>query len=166
MICRRYILSLFSALLIGTSAGSSAAQTGKDDPTADSSNNESPLPMPSKSKATPPSTSKPAAVEQILELANGEGAGRGCEGVGYQCHDPAGHEVPNATMNDLVKSASPRTIGRSAQITNLLPQSVALKQKHTPTYEIHNTIQKHHPDACPLGTCCDHRLLWSRERCG
>ena len=104
MICRRYILSLFSALLVGMSAGSSAAQTGKDDPTADSSNNESPLPMPSKSKATPPSTSKPAAVEQILELANGEGADRGCECVGYQCHDPAGHEVPNATMNDLVKS--------------------------------------------------------------
>ena len=43
-------------------------------------------------------------VEQVLSLTQGEGADRGCECVGYQCHDPAGHEVPNATMNDLVKS--------------------------------------------------------------
>ena len=63
MICRRYILSLFSALLIGTSA----SQTGKDDPTPPSTNNESPLPMPSKTKATPPSTSKPAAVQLPAE---------------------------------------------------------------------------------------------------
>lgn len=48
--------------------------------------------------------SKGMAVEEILELTDGEGADRGCECVGYQCHDPAGHEVPNATMNDLVKS--------------------------------------------------------------
>jgi glutathione-independent formaldehyde dehydrogenase len=48
--------------------------------------------------------SKGTAVEEILELTGGEGADRGCECVGYQCHDPAGHEVPDATMNDLVKS--------------------------------------------------------------
>ncbi len=48
--------------------------------------------------------SQGTAVAEILELTNGEGADRGCECVGYQCHDPAGHEVPNATMNDLVKS--------------------------------------------------------------
>jgi threonine dehydrogenase-like Zn-dependent dehydrogenase len=46
-------------------------------------------------------------VEKILELTEGEGADRGCECVGYQCHDPAGHEVPNMTMNDLVKSVRP-----------------------------------------------------------
>jgi threonine dehydrogenase-like Zn-dependent dehydrogenase len=46
-------------------------------------------------------------VEQVLELTGGEGADRGCECVGYQCHDPAGHEVPNMTMNDLVKSVRP-----------------------------------------------------------
>ena len=45
-------------------------------------------------------------VEQVLALTQGRGADRGCECVGYQCHDPAGHEVPNATMNDLVKSVS------------------------------------------------------------
>ncbi len=43
-------------------------------------------------------------VEKVLELTDGQGADRGCECVGYQCHDPAGHEVPNTTMNDLVKS--------------------------------------------------------------
>lgn len=48
--------------------------------------------------------SKGDHVEQVLALTQGEGADRGCECVGYQCHDPAGREVPNATMNDLVKS--------------------------------------------------------------
>ena len=43
-------------------------------------------------------------VEQVLDQTEGLGADRGCECVGYQCHDPAGHEVPNQTMNDLVKS--------------------------------------------------------------
>ena len=51
--------------------------------------------------------SKGTAVEEILELTEGEGADRGCECVGYQCHDPAGHEVLNSTMNDLVKSVRP-----------------------------------------------------------
>lgn len=44
------------------------------------------------------------AVEAIMELTDGQGADRGCECVGYQCHDPAGHEVPNRTMNDLVQT--------------------------------------------------------------
>ncbi len=51
--------------------------------------------------------SKGTAVAEILALTGGEGADRGCECVGYQCHDPAGREVPNATMNDLVKSVRP-----------------------------------------------------------
>jgi glutathione-independent formaldehyde dehydrogenase len=51
--------------------------------------------------------SKVSPVEQILDLTDGEGTDRGCECVGYQCHDPAGHEVPNMTMNDLVKSVRP-----------------------------------------------------------
>ncbi|HET7538020.1 MAG TPA: glutathione-independent formaldehyde dehydrogenase [Candidatus Didemnitutus sp.] len=53
--------------------------------------------------AIPIDDSKGDHVEQVLELTHG-GADRGCECVGYQCHDPAGHEVPNMTMNDLVKS--------------------------------------------------------------
>jgi glutathione-independent formaldehyde dehydrogenase len=47
--------------------------------------------------------SKGDHLEQVLEHTDG-GADRGCECVGYQCHDPAGHEIPNMTMNDLVKS--------------------------------------------------------------
>jgi threonine dehydrogenase-like Zn-dependent dehydrogenase len=47
--------------------------------------------------------SKGSPVEQILDLTDG-GADRGCECVGYQCHDPAGHEIPNLTMNNLVQS--------------------------------------------------------------
>ena len=43
-------------------------------------------------------------VEQVLELTKGKGADRGCECVGYQCFNCAGHEVPNLTMNNLVKT--------------------------------------------------------------
>ncbi|SAK99882.1 glutathione-independent formaldehyde dehydrogenase [Caballeronia pedi] len=43
------------------------------------------------------------AVDRVLELTGGEGADRGCECVGYQC-SCQGHEVPNLTMNNLVKS--------------------------------------------------------------
>ena len=43
-------------------------------------------------------------IEQILELTQGHGADCGCECVGYQCCDHHGHEVPNLTMNNLVKT--------------------------------------------------------------
>lgn len=54
--------------------------------------------------AIPIDDSKGSPVDQVLKLTRGEGADRGCECVGYQCHDPQGHEHPNMTMNNLVKS--------------------------------------------------------------
>lgn len=57
--------------------------------------------------AIPIDDSKDDPVAQVLDLTDGEGADCGCECVGYQCHDPAGHEVPNLTMNHLVKSVRP-----------------------------------------------------------
>lgn len=45
-----------------------------------------------------------SCVDQILELTKGQGADRGCECVGYQCCDQHRHEVPNLTMNNLVKT--------------------------------------------------------------
>jgi glutathione-independent formaldehyde dehydrogenase len=48
--------------------------------------------------------SKVSPVDQVLELTNGEGADAGCECVGYQAHDPQGHEHPNETLNKLVRS--------------------------------------------------------------
>lgn len=54
--------------------------------------------------ATPIDDSKSSPVEQILELTDGKGADKGCECVGYQAHDPQGHEHPNLTMNNLVAS--------------------------------------------------------------
>jgi glutathione-independent formaldehyde dehydrogenase len=47
------------------------------------------------------------AVERVLELTRGEGAARGVEAVGWQAHDPQGHEIPNSTMNDLVAAVRP-----------------------------------------------------------
>lgn len=43
-------------------------------------------------------------VEQILQATNGQGADCGCECIGYQCHTPAGQEVPNLVMNSLVNA--------------------------------------------------------------
>jgi threonine dehydrogenase-like Zn-dependent dehydrogenase len=57
--------------------------------------------------AIPVDDSKDSPVEQIKDLTDGNGADRGAECVGYQCHDPAGHEVPNDTMNKLVESVAP-----------------------------------------------------------
>ena len=41
-----------------------------------------------------------SSVDQVMKLTGGEGADRGYECVGYQC-SWKGHEVPNATMNNL-----------------------------------------------------------------
>jgi threonine dehydrogenase-like Zn-dependent dehydrogenase len=53
--------------------------------------------------AIPIDDSDGGAVERVLDLTGGEGADRGCECVGYQC-TCQGHEVPNLTMNNLVRS--------------------------------------------------------------
>ncbi len=54
--------------------------------------------------AIPIDYAKEDPVERVLELTKGRGADRGCECVGYQCHDPQGVEHPNMTLNNLVKS--------------------------------------------------------------
>src|SRR6195952_4431753 len=61
------------------------------------------LKLAEKMGAIPIDDSDGSAVDQVLELTGGEGADRGCECVGYQC-SCKGHEVPNLTMNNLVKS--------------------------------------------------------------
>lgn len=54
--------------------------------------------------------SKGSPVEQVLAMTNGEGADKGCECVGYQAHDQRGHEHPNMTLNNLVRSVRPTGI--------------------------------------------------------
>jgi threonine dehydrogenase-like Zn-dependent dehydrogenase len=48
--------------------------------------------------------SKGSPVDQVLALTDGRGADKGCECVGYQAHDPSGHEHPNMAMNNLARS--------------------------------------------------------------
>ncbi len=59
-------------------------------------------------------------VEQVLELTGGDGADRGCECVGWQAHDPAGHEQPADTMNKLV--ASVRATGGIGVVGVFVPE--------------------------------------------
>ena len=54
--------------------------------------------------AIPINDSKGSPVEQVMEQTNGLGADRGAECVGYQAHDPQGHENNSLTLNDLVQS--------------------------------------------------------------
>jgi threonine dehydrogenase-like Zn-dependent dehydrogenase len=54
--------------------------------------------------AMPIDDSKAHPVDRVMEETDGLGADRGCECVGYQAHDPQGHEHPNATLNNLVRS--------------------------------------------------------------
>jgi glutathione-independent formaldehyde dehydrogenase len=54
--------------------------------------------------AIPIDDSKSDPVEQVLDQTNGLGADKGCECVGYQAHDPQGHEDSAMTINRLVDS--------------------------------------------------------------
>lgn len=54
--------------------------------------------------AIPIDFSKGSAVEQVMDLTDGQGADRGCECVGYQCCNQRNEEQPNQTMNDLVQA--------------------------------------------------------------
>ena len=59
---------------------------------------------------TPVNDSKVSPVDFVLEHTDGEGTACGVEAVGWQAHDPQGHEVPNQTLNDLVSAV--RATGR------------------------------------------------------
>lgn len=63
---------------------------------------------------------KGSPVEQVLALTDGHGADKGCECVGWQAHDPLGHEHPNMTMNNLVQSV--RATGRIGVVGVFVPQ--------------------------------------------
>jgi glutathione-independent formaldehyde dehydrogenase len=70
--------------------------------------------------AIPIDDSTASPVDQVMELTDGEGADRGCECVGYQAHDPQGHEHPNLTLNNLV--ASVRFTGSIGVVGVYVPQ--------------------------------------------
>jgi glutathione-independent formaldehyde dehydrogenase len=70
--------------------------------------------------AIPIDDSKGDPVQQILNQTDGVGADRGCECVGYQAHDPQGHEHPNMTLNNLVKSV--RFTGSIGVVGMFVPQ--------------------------------------------
>jgi glutathione-independent formaldehyde dehydrogenase len=54
--------------------------------------------------AMPIDDSKVNPVAAVMEETKGLGADRGCECVGYQAHDPQGHENNSLTLNDLVEA--------------------------------------------------------------
>lgn len=85
------------------------------------------LALAAKIGAIPIDDSKGSPVDQVLELTGGEGADRGCECVGFQAHDPQGHEVPGMTINALVKSV--RATGGIGVVGVFLPQDPGADDK-------------------------------------
>jgi glutathione-independent formaldehyde dehydrogenase len=77
--------------------------------------------------AIPIDDSKEDPVDAVMKHTKGEGVDKGCECVGWQCHDPAGHEVPNDTMNKLVKSV--RATGALGVVGVFAPQDPKSKDK-------------------------------------
>ena len=65
------------------------------------------------------------AAERVLELTNGQGADCGCECVGYQCCNMHGKEVPNLTMNNLVKTV--KATGGIGVVGVFLPEDPSAK---------------------------------------
>ncbi|GAB2585769.1 glutathione-independent formaldehyde dehydrogenase [Dyella jejuensis] len=66
-------------------------------------------------------------VERILELTHGMGADCGCECTGYQCCNQKGHEVPNLTMNNLVKTV--KATGGIGVIGVFIPEDPGAKDE-------------------------------------
>lgn len=77
--------------------------------------------------AIPIDQSKYDPSSQVLELTGGAGADCGCEAVGYQCEDQHGHEVPNLTMNNLVKSV--KATGGIGVVGVFVPQDPRAQDK-------------------------------------
>ena len=68
-----------------------------------------------------------SGVDQILALTGGKGADRGCECVGYQCCNMHREEVPNLTMNNLVKTV--KATGGIGVVGVFLPEDPGAKDK-------------------------------------
>jgi glutathione-independent formaldehyde dehydrogenase len=70
--------------------------------------------------AIPIDDSKGSPIEQVMAQTDGRGADRGCECVGYQAHDPEGHENNSLTLNNLVQSV--KFTGRIGTVGVFIPQ--------------------------------------------
>jgi glutathione-independent formaldehyde dehydrogenase len=66
-------------------------------------------------------------VERVMELTGGKGADQGCECVGYQCCNMHREEVPNLTMNNLVRTV--KATGRIGVVGVFLPEDPGAKDK-------------------------------------
>lgn len=81
--------------------------------------------------AIPIDYSKTDPVQAVLDETGGMGADKGCECVGYQCHDHHNHEVPNLTMNRLVDSVKATgALGVVGVFTSEDPNSPDELEKH------------------------------------
>lgn len=78
------------------------------------------LALAKKMGAIPIDDSDGTSLDQIKELTDGRGADKGCECVGYQCHDHHDNEQPNQTLNNLIEAV--RFTGKIGTVGIFMPQ--------------------------------------------
>lgn len=113
--------------------------------------------------AIPIDDSKESPVDRVLELTGGEGADKGCECVGWQAHDPSGHEHPNMTLNNLVKSVrATGALGVVGVFTPEDPKSPDALMKHGHVaFDLGNFFSK----GLRLGTGQTNVKAYNRQLC-
>jgi glutathione-independent formaldehyde dehydrogenase len=72
---------------------------------------------------TPVNPAEADPVEQIMELTDGAGVDKACECVGWQAHDPLGHEQPALALNNAVKAV--RATGEIGVVGVFVPEDPA-----------------------------------------
>ena len=80
-------------------------------------------------------------VKQVVEATDGVGTDCGVEAVGYQCHNPKGDEVPNATMNALVDVV--KFTGRIGVVGVFVPEDPGAADKLAKKGQIAFDMGKH-----------------------
>jgi len=111
--------------------------------------------------ATVVDDSKGDPVEQIMELTKGRGTDKGCECVGWQCHDHGGHEVPNLTMNNLVGTV--RATGQIGVVGVFVPQDPKSQDKLMQQGQIAFDIGKMWMKGLRIGTGQANVKAYNRE---
>ncbi|MGK4187127.1 glutathione-independent formaldehyde dehydrogenase [Rothia koreensis] len=74
-------------------------------------------------------------VQFVLDQTDGMGADRGCECVGYQAHDHAGHEDPATTLNQLIESV--KFTGGIGSVGIFLPADPGAKDEDAGAGRLH-----------------------------
>ena len=99
--------------------------------------------------ATPVNLAATDAAEAIMDATDGFGVDCGVEAVGYQAHDPAGHEHPGLVLDALVQVV--RATGKIGRSASTSPPTRAPPPRTPSTAATASTTAPPSPRASPSG---------------